>query len=108
MTLKALSPEERSDALEKAARARARRALAKEQLRTGELSFARLIKSAQTDEAIARMRVSELIEAVPGIGPVRAAAIMAEVGIAASRRLRGLGIHQSRSLIDFMEDKYGV
>lgn len=108
MTLKALSPEERSDALEKAARARARRALAKEQLRTGELSFARLIKSAQTDEAIARMRVSELIEAVPGIGPVRAAAIMAEIGIAASRRLRGLGIHQSRSLIDFMEDKYGV
>ncbi|MGM7778595.1 integration host factor, actinobacterial type [Arthrobacter sp. KNU-44] len=108
MTLKALSPEERSDALEKAARARARRALAKEQLRTGELSFARLIKSAQTDEAIARMRVSELIEAVPGIGPVRAATIMAEIGIAASRRLRGLGIHQSRSLIDFMEDKYGV
>ncbi|UKA56905.1 integration host factor, actinobacterial type [Arthrobacter sp. FW306-2-2C-D06B] len=108
MTLKALSPEERSDALEKAARARARRALAKEQLRTGELSFARLIKSAQTDEAIARMRVSELIEAVPGIGPVRAAAIMTEIGIAASRRLRGLGIHQSRSLIDFMEDKYGV
>ncbi len=108
MTLKALSPEERSDALEKAARARARRAVAKEQLRTGELSFARLIKSAQTDEAIARMRVSELIEAVPGIGPVRAAAIMTEIGIAASRRLRGLGIHQSRSLIDFMEDKYGV
>jgi ribosomal protein S13 len=54
------------------------------------------------------MRVSELIEAVPGIGPVRAAAIMAEIGIAASRRLRGLGIHQSRSLIDFMEDKYSV
>jgi transposase len=108
MTLKALSPEERSDALEKAARARARRAQAKEQLRRGELSIARLIKSAQTDEAIARMRVSELIEAVPGIGPVRAAAIMAEIGIAASRRLKGLGIHQSRSLIDFMEDKYSV
>ncbi|MCX2749730.1 integration host factor, actinobacterial type [Arthrobacter sp. MI7-26] len=108
MTLKALSAEERSDALEKAARARARRALAKDQLRTGELSIARLIKSAQTDEALARMRVSELLEAVPGVGPVRAAAIMAEIGIAASRRLRGLGIHQSRSLIDFMEDKYGV
>ncbi len=74
----------------------------------GELGFAGLIKSAQTDEAIARMRVSELIEAVPGIGPVRAAAIMAEIGIAPSRRLRGLGIHQSRSLIDFMEDKYSV
>ncbi|WP_028267127.1 integration host factor, actinobacterial type [Arthrobacter sp. MA-N2] len=108
MTLKALSPEERSDALEKAARARARRALAKEQLRTGGLSIAGLIKSAQADEAIARMRVSELLEAVPGIGPVRAAAIMEEIGIAASRRLRGLGIHQSRSLIDFMEDKYSV
>ncbi|MBT8161400.1 MULTISPECIES: integration host factor, actinobacterial type [Arthrobacter] len=108
MTLKALSPQERSDALEKAARARARRAAAKEQLRHGELGLAQLIKSAQEDEAIARMRVSELLEAVPGVGPVRAQAIMAEIGIAPSRRLRGLGIHQSRSLIDFMEDKYSV
>ncbi|MEZ2389612.1 integration host factor, actinobacterial type [bacterium RCC_150] len=108
MTLKALSPQERSDALDKAARARATRALAKERLRNGELPFAALIKSAQTDEAIARMRVMELLEAVPGVGPIRAGAIMADIGIAPSRRLRGLGIHQSRALIDFMEDKYSV
>ncbi|MGW9412489.1 integration host factor, actinobacterial type [Arthrobacter cupressi] len=108
MALKALSAQERSDALAKAAKARALRAQAKERLRKGELGIAALISRAAEDEALARMRVLELLEAVPGIGPVRAAAIMKELGIAASRRLRGLGVHQTRALIDFMEDKHGV
>lgn len=108
MALKALSAQERSDALAKAAKARALRAQAKERLRKGELGIAALISRAAADEALARMRVLELLEAVPGIGPVRAAAIMKELGIAASRRLRGLGVHQTRALIDFMEDKHGV
>lgn len=108
MALKALSAQERSDALAKAAKARAHRAQAKERLRKGELGIAELIDSAAGDEALARMRVAELLEAVPGIGPVRATAIMEQIGIAASRRLRGLGVHQSRALIDFMEDKHGV
>ena len=39
------------------------------------------------------------------IGKVRAAAIMDSLGIAASRRVRGLGIHQRRALVDFMNEK---
>jgi len=108
VALKALSAQERSDALAKAAKARAQRAQAKDRLRKGELGIAGLISLASEDEALARMRVAELLEAVPGIGPVRATAIMEQLGIAASRRLRGLGVHQSRTLIDFMEDKHGV
>jgi transposase len=105
MSLKVLTPEERADALNKAAKARIVRAEAKDGLKSGALTIATLLERAGQEDAIARMRVVELLEALPGIGPVRAAAIMAEIGIAASRRLRGLGIHQSRALVDFIDQK---
>ena len=90
----------------KAAAARAARAEAKEQPQGGRTDHRRGAAAAgRNDEAIARMRVVELLEALPGIGRVRAAAIMDELGIAASRRVRGLGIHQRRALVDFMDDK---
>ena len=105
MSLRPLTPQERSDALRKAAAARTTRATAKERLKSGELTIAQVISSGESDDAIARMRVAELLEALPGIGQVRAAAIMEQLGIAASRRVRGLGIHQRRALVDFIDDK---
>ncbi|WP_455834540.1 integration host factor, actinobacterial type [Pseudarthrobacter siccitolerans] len=104
MVLRPLSASERTDALNKAAAARATRAAAKESLKNGEKSAAEIIGAAVEDEAMARMKVSELLEALPGIGKVRAAAIMKQLGIAASRRLRGLGIHQRRALVDFIDE----
>jgi hypothetical protein len=105
VSLRPLTPQERADALRKAAAARTTRATAKERLKSGELTIAQLISSGESDDAIARMRVAELLEALPGIGQVRAAAIMEQLGIAASRRVRGLGIHQRRALVDFIDDK---
>jgi hypothetical protein len=105
VTLRPLSAQERADALKKAAAARASRATAKERLKSGDLTIAEVLDSGGTEDAIARMRVSELLEALPGIGKVRAAAIMEAVGIAASRRVRGLGVHQRRALVDFMNEK---
>jgi uncharacterized protein GlcG (DUF336 family) len=105
VSLRPLSPQERADALKKAAAARAARAATKERLKTGDLSIAEVLDSGGTEEAIARMRVSELLEALPGIGKIRAAAIMDNLGIAASRRVRGLGVHQRRALVDFMNEK---
>ncbi|XAS69354.1 integration host factor, actinobacterial type [Micrococcaceae bacterium Sec5.7] len=105
MTLRALTARERADALNKAAAARAVRAAAKERLKSGEQSVADVISSGAADDAIARMRVAELLEALPGIGKVRAAAIMEQLGIAASRRVRGLGVHQRRALVDFIDEK---
>ena len=37
------------------------------------------------------MKVSALLEALPGVGKVRAAQIMEKIGISESRRVRGLG-----------------
>ncbi len=105
MSLRPLTTQERSDALRKAAAARATRAEAKERLKSGKLTIAQVIGSGETDEAIARMRILELLEALPGIGRVRATAIMEQLGIAQSRRVRGLGIHQRRALVDFIDDK---
>ncbi|BAS09131.1 integration host factor [Arthrobacter sp. Hiyo4] len=105
MSLRPLSPSERAAALNKAAAARAARAAAKESLKNGKTSAADLIGAAAADDALARMRVAELLEALPGIGKVRAAAIMEQLGIATSRRLRGLGIHQRQALVDFIDEK---
>ena len=103
MGLNPLTSEERSRAVSKATAARARRAEAKLALKAGRLSLSELFQQAEQDEALARLKVTELLESFHGIGPVRSIAILEQLGIAASRRLRGLGVHQRRALIDFLE-----
>ncbi len=69
-------------------------------LAVGRMDVGDELETAQTTQ-----RVVELLEALPGIGHVRAAAIMERLGIAASRRVLGLGIHQRRALVDFIDKK---
>ena len=44
------------------------------------------------------MKVSALLESMPGVGKVRAQQIMERLGIAETRRVRGLGAHQRAAL----------
>ncbi len=44
------------------------------------------------------MRVSALLEALPGVGKVRARQIMERLQIADTRRVRGLGVNQVAAL----------
>jgi ribosomal protein S13 len=44
------------------------------------------------------MKVSALIESMPGVGKVRAKQMMERLGIAESRRVRGLGANQRTAL----------
>lgn len=99
----ALTPEQRADALSRATAARRRRAEVKCRLKQGALRIAEVIADGARDDAIAKLKVSELVASMPGVGPVTAQRIMADLGIAASRRVRGLGEHQARSLIDHFE-----
>lgn len=79
--------------------ARAARAQARADLKSGRLSLAALLERASTDDQLAAMRVTALLAALPGYGKVRAAALLAELRIAESRRLRGLGPHQRAALL---------
>ncbi len=106
MSLKPLTDAERSLAREKATAARAVRADIKSRLKTGKLSVADVIENPGGDDAVGRLKVRDLLKALPGVGDVRAAAIMDQVGIAATRRVRGLGIHQRKALVLYLEDHH--
>jgi hypothetical protein len=99
MEVPRLTADERTAALERAAEARKVRAEVKADLKNGKRTLEEVIALGKSDDFIGKMRVSALIEALPGVGKVRAAALMERIGIAPSRRIRGLGIHQTRELL---------
>ncbi|MGL5826233.1 MAG: integration host factor, actinobacterial type, partial [Nocardioides sp.] len=61
-------------------------------------SIADVLGEGLTNEVIGKMRVIELLQSVPGLGKVRARQIMQRLGIAESRRVRGLGSKQLAAL----------
>jgi transposase len=93
-----LTPEQRAAALEKAAAARKARAAVRDRLKHEGGSLAEVLASGETDESIGKMRVSAVLESMPGVGKVRAQKIMEKLGISPSRRVRGLGAHQRAAL----------
>lgn len=100
-----LTTEQRTRALADAAEARALRATARAELKAGELSLADFLTRAETDPRLAAMRVSALVSALPGYGEARSTALLAELGIAQSRRIRGLGPRQRESLLTRLTDR---
>ncbi|MCB1247921.1 MAG: integration host factor [Acidimicrobiales bacterium] len=94
-----LTAEQRRAALEKAAAARRARAEFKEQLKMGSLSLKALLERAEDDDVIGKMKVSAVLEALPGVGKVKAKRTMEDIGISESRRVRGLGDQQRAALL---------
>lgn len=103
MPLKPLTEEQRAAAREKAKKARVTRAEIKEAVKNKQITISEVLKRAETDEAVARLKVTDLITSLPGVGEVRTENILKDLNIAASRRLRGLGIHQRRALINLLD-----
>jgi transposase len=99
VALPQLTEEQRAAALEKAAAARRARAELKDRLKRGGTTLGEVLKQSDTDEVLGKMKVSALLEAMPGVGKVRAAQIMERLEIAPSRRLRGLGDRQRKALL---------
>jgi hypothetical protein len=93
-----LSAEQRQQALAKASEARRRRAELKDELRSGRATLQDLL--ARTgDEIVGKMKVSDVLQTMRGVGKVRARKIMTRLDIAESRRMRGLGAKQIESLL---------
>ena len=99
VALPQLTEEQRAAALEKAAAARRTRAELKERLKRGGTTLKDVLAAAQNDEVLGKMKVSALLESLPGVGKVRAAQIMERLEIAPSRRLRGRGERQRKALL---------
>ena len=95
----ALTPEQRQAALAKAAEARRARAIVKDKLKTGELTSQQVLELAGTDELVAGIKVLAILESLPGVGKVKARRAMTDIGIADTRRLRGLGDQQRKALL---------
>jgi hypothetical protein len=104
VALPPLTPEQRAAALEKAAQARKERAEVKNRLKRGSTTLAQILKEGQTDDVVGKMKVSSLLESLPGVGKVRAKQIMDRLNIAESRRVRGLGTNQRAAL----ENEFGA
>lgn len=98
MALPQLTDEQRKAALEKAAAARHARAELRDKIKKGETTLAEVLES--EDPIAARMKVSALIESLPGYGKAKAAKIMSELGISPSRRVKGLGARQREQLLE--------
>lgn len=99
MALPPLTPEQRQAALEKAAASRRERAEVKNRLKHSGASLSEVISQGQVNEVIGKMRVSELLQSLPGIGKVRAKQVMERLKISESRRVRGLGAKQIEALV---------
>jgi guanylate kinase len=93
-----LTPEQRQQALLKAAASRKRRSEVKIKIKSGEFSVDTILEMAKTDDAVAKMRVKELLESLSGVGRVRAQSLMERLDISPTRRIQGLGRLQIKQL----------
>ena len=98
MALPQLTEEQRKQALEKAAEARRARAEIKQQLKNGTLTLPQVLDRPE-DANVGKMKVSAVLEALPGVGKVRARKIMERLDISSTRRVRGLGAKQKEALL---------
>lgn len=105
MPLPELTPEQRAAALQKAAAARKARAALKDKLKRQEMTVADVLRAGDTDEVIGKMRVSAVLEALPGLGKARAQKVMDRLEISPTRRVRGLGANQRKALEGEFSDR---
>ncbi len=104
MSLPTLTVDQRAEALAAAARTRAARTTALDELRTGETSLIDLLDRAETDpDGLGGIRLRTALLALSGVGGRTADAVLDRIGIARTRRLRGLGTRQRVALARWYE-----
>ena len=96
-----LTDDERAKALAKAKVMRKARADFKTQITNGTVSVDEILNS-QDDPVIGKIKVADVLEAIPGVGPSKREMIMDEIGISENRRIRGLGTHQKEAIKEKM------
>jgi len=86
------------------------RAQVRGSLADGSLAVADVLRDGRAGDdlgrILARMKVVDLLSSFRGIGPVRAADIMDGIGIAANRRVGGLGARQVAEITELLAIRY--
>jgi hypothetical protein len=95
--LPVMTPEQRADALAKAAEARQAQTAVLARVRSGQLPIGELLSG--EDPAAGRIRVKRAILAIPGVGQAKAATALHEAGIQENRRVSGLTAGQRERLV---------
>ena len=65
----------------------------------GSITLTELLGQAGDDDHVGKMKVLAVIEALPGVGKVKARRTMEEIGIAETRTIKGLGTQQRDALL---------
>ena len=104
MSLPTLTPEQRADALAKAAKARKVRSEWKQKIHNREITAMEALEQGLEDEILSRTRVSVFLQALPTLGKVKAMDKQKELGIALTRKIRGLGARQLTDLRQICAD----
>ncbi len=99
MALPEMTPEQRESALAKAQETRKARAEAAAKLRRREWTLSDVF-AVETEHPVAGMRITQVLRALPGFGPVRVQHMLAEADVAETRRVRGVGTAQRRVLLE--------
>jgi len=100
VALPTLTPEQRAEALQKAAAARAARKELREAIARGEETIPAVLGRARSDSVVGKTKVADLLRSLPGYGPAKVSALLEQTGIDASRRAAGLGERQRQALLD--------
>ncbi|ANN15003.1 integration host factor [Amycolatopsis regifaucium] len=98
-----MTPEQRADALAKAAEARKARSELLASIKSGKESIDKVLKQAKENKTIGKTKVTQLLKAVPGLGAVKVAALLEQAGIDPDRRAAGLGERQREALLEALK-----
>ncbi|MFI1293713.1 integration host factor, actinobacterial type [Streptomyces sp. NPDC020792] len=98
MLLPPLTPAQRAEALRKSAAVRRERSEMLTALKAGRLTLKEVFD--RNDLVAGKTPVRRLLEALPGIGKVRAGQLMKDLAVPDRRRVQGLGARQQARLLD--------
>ncbi|WDN56052.1 integration host factor, actinobacterial type [Streptomyces clavuligerus] len=93
-----LTAEQRTEALAKAVRVRRDRSEMLADLKAGRISLLDVLD--REDNTARQTRALQLLQALPGIGRVRARRHLVDLGISETRKVQGLGDRQRKRLIE--------
>lgn len=98
---------DRAAASRAAVAARRARAAIKRAVNERRLSAVSVLDNAlrSTESIEATMRVRDLLQSIPGLGPVRVERVMERLGIAPTKKLAGLGVHQQERLREYLSQR---